>query len=169
MSHEIHNQQFQKFRFFKEIGNKQFLGWLGSRLKPRVLPSEQFVFEENETGENFWFQTNGRSAFLMPDHQKAFAFVDPAQKLEEMQRQSEDKKSGCFQFFGLEDIVINHTQLLIDKAAGLEINTTASGEKNMRTRVYSVYCLTLCEFLVLPLNEIDRMKNDYTLIAKKFF
>jgi hypothetical protein len=39
MSHDIHNQYFQKFRFFKEIGSKQFLGWIGSRLRPRILPS----------------------------------------------------------------------------------------------------------------------------------
>lgn len=37
MSAEIHNSYFNKYKFFREIGNKQFLGWLGQRLKPRIM------------------------------------------------------------------------------------------------------------------------------------
>jgi len=40
VSHDIHHQYFKKYRFFREIGNKQFLGWIGSRLKPRIMPAQ---------------------------------------------------------------------------------------------------------------------------------
>lgn len=37
ISHDIHKETFKKFKFFKEIGDRNFLGWLGSRLKPILL------------------------------------------------------------------------------------------------------------------------------------
>jgi hypothetical protein len=68
----------------------------------------------------------------------------------------------------MECIIINHAQLMIDQEEGVVISTTANGEKNMRTRVYSVRTTEHCEFLLLTLNDIDRMKKEHYSIAKRF-
>jgi hypothetical protein len=39
----------------------------------------------------------------------------------------------------------------------------------MRHRVYNIQCLENCEFLVVPLNDLDRMKKEHASIAKRFF
>lgn len=49
-----------------------------------------------------------------------------------------DTQPKVLQYFGIEDIVISHTQLLIDLEEKIEINTTPNGEKNMRKRCYNV-------------------------------
>lgn len=103
----------------------------------------------------------------MREKQKVFAIVDPEKYL--LDQNSLVKKPRCFCFFGVEDIIINHTQLLIDLEDGLHINTTTNGEKNMRNRVYSVQTVSLSEFLVVKLNDLDQMKKENPSIAQRFF
>lgn len=77
ISHEIHHTYFNRFRLFKEIGHKNFLGWLGSRLKPRIFSEKLYVYQEGDIADMFYFQTKGVSAFVLKDCKKFFAVVDP--------------------------------------------------------------------------------------------
>ena len=83
------------------------MAWIGSRLKSQFYSEQQFFYQEGDDVSCFFFMTKGVAAFKIPSENRIFAAVDP----EKFLTQNEEKQR-VFQYFGLEDSVINHTKIV---------------------------------------------------------
>lgn len=73
------------------------------------MTEKQYIYQEGDISDYFFFQTKGVSAFVINTKDSVFAIINPIKSITHT-----SSKSRIFQYFGLEDIVINHTQLMID-------------------------------------------------------
>lgn len=82
VSMEIHREIFQKHGLFSSIGNKNFLSWVGARLKPLCVNENQYFYQENDPINGFYFMTKGCATFMVPWHNNAmYAVIDPEKSL----------------------------------------------------------------------------------------
>ena len=121
------------------------------------------MYEEGDNAEAFYFQTKGVSAFLLNKTNNVFAIVNPQKSI-----CSDTKSNRYFQYFGLEDTIINHTTLLIAQNVGDDLKLNPKGEKIMTRRLFNVKCLHNRECLILQFDDLDRMKRDFQSCTKKF-
>jgi hypothetical protein len=97
------------------------------------MTEKQYIYQAGDISDFFFFQTKGVSAFVINTRETVFAIINPDKSVTH-----KSSKSRIFQYFGLEDIVINHTQLLIDLEDQRDIPVNGNNEKNMTRRVYNV-------------------------------
>jgi len=57
---------FNQFPLFTKIGDKYFITWISSQLKPTILIQGQYVYNEDDEIDGFHFMTKGLSAFTLP-------------------------------------------------------------------------------------------------------
>lgn len=74
----VHKLVFKEYPFFTTIGDKYFITWISSHLKPQILISGQMVYCEDDEIDGFYFMTKGLSAFILPRMSgMIFAIIDP--------------------------------------------------------------------------------------------
>jgi len=109
VSEEIHKESFKKFDLFKNLGNKNFLAWVSSRLKQQLFPVSTYFYQKGDLIDNFYFTIRGVGAFVISEtNNDMFAVIDPVIYLA---RKKKGKRVGknlsVHQYFGAEDLVIN--------------------------------------------------------------
>ena len=101
---EIHRDIFYKHDLFIMLGNKNFLAWIGQRIKPTFVNENQYIYQEGDQIDGFYFMTKGAAAFKIPwSNNVMYAIIDPEKSLNKNPR-----KAKVFQYFGCEDTVWNH-------------------------------------------------------------
>ena len=160
---ELHNiwvrQGFKKFGLFRKLGNKNFLAWVSSRLRPMLYTESSYFYVRGDVIDNFYFGTRGTSAFVMPIHNNAFAIVDP----QAYNSRKNKKKQLIHQYFGLEDVVINVAAVVHDqhRSSDQDFLFSRNGFKTTNRRYFSVQSLQNTEVLILNMIDVDSMKRDY--------
>ena len=81
VSEEIYRDNFSKYNLFSLIGGKQFVAWVGSRLKPHLVTESSFFYQSGDVIDNFYFGLKGISTFVMPNDFKICAVIDPEKSL----------------------------------------------------------------------------------------
>ena len=117
----VHDATFKQHPFFKELGNRCFVSWISSNMKPRMSTPAERLYQEGDEIQEFYFMTKGVCAFIKEKlNNSIIGMVDPNKMLELANKAS---KMKTFQYFGLEDSVYNHLHMLIElrKGKGSEI------------------------------------------------
>jgi len=60
----VHDATFNQHPFFKELGNRYFVTWVSSTMKPRMSSPAQRIYQEGDEIDEFFFMTKGVSAFI---------------------------------------------------------------------------------------------------------
>ena len=60
----VHQTQFTQFPFFTKLGNRYFVTWVSSMLKPRITMAAQRLYSEGDEIDDFYFMTKGIAAFI---------------------------------------------------------------------------------------------------------
>lgn len=66
-----------------------------------------------------------------------------------------------FDFFGCEDSVVNHLQLLLKIDKGKQAEIQKQGEAALNMRVFTTQALTQSEYLTLHYSDLDKMKKSF--------
>ena len=56
---EIHKDFYENFSFFRKVKEKSFLSWVGHRLLPRMIHEKQYLYQETEELNGFYFIKEG--------------------------------------------------------------------------------------------------------------
>lgn len=109
--------------------------------------------------------TKGLASFNIPEmSQMIFAVVDPQEQLN-----LRGMKMNVFQYFGMEDSVLNHINLLMSVEKGSKFQHSSKGESILDKRQYQVSCIKASECLKLDMENIDKMKKDFMGVSVAFF
>ena len=74
------------------------------------------------------------------------------------------------QYFGCEDSIVNTTALVHDRIQLDDcFKFSRNGLQGLHKRFFTVQCVTVCETLIFPFIEMDKMKRDFKMISKTFF
>lgn len=112
----VHDATFHQFPFFKNLGNRYFVTWISSMMKPRLTTPAQRIYSEGDEIDDFYFMTKGVAAFIKEKQNNTIlGVVDP---LKVLQMQTKAAKMKVFQSFGCEDSVYNHLHMLIEIEKG---------------------------------------------------
>ena len=68
---EIHKDVINGFSFFQKVKEKSFLSWVGHRLLPRMIHEKQYLYEETEELNGFYFIQEGNLAFVLANFDNA--------------------------------------------------------------------------------------------------
>ena len=95
-----------------------------------------------------------------------YAVIDPEKSLKNSSR-----RAKVFQFFGCEDSVFNHASLLAARQDSVQTyrKRLMIADKFLSKRIFSVTSLAPSEFLVLTVQELDRMKKEFPGTARAFY
>ena len=166
---EIHRENFSQYPLFKQLGNKHFLAWVGSRFKPRLITESTYMYQRGDNIEDFFFSIKGMSGFVMPEHQnKLYAVIDPEEY--KKNKSKRHRRRIVMQSFGIEDAIINSTAMIHDDLAKDDaFQFSRNGFKFLDKRFLTVQCVTNMEVLVLSYTDIERMKRDFKKPTEDFF
>ena len=101
-------------------------------------------------------------------HELFYAVVDPEKAAEE-NKQTQNPHGYYFQFFGLEDTILNHLKYLIKLKKGRSVNFEKAGDSILNSRQFSLICVQHAECLTLNFAAVDRMKKDYAPVSRRLF
>lgn len=109
--------------------------------------------------------TKGLASFSLPKYNNMIAAViDPEKALN-----LPSMKMETFQFFGIEDSILNHAEVLIaDKKGDLD-NIHIKSDTLLSKRKFQVSCIKEAECLHLDNETIDKMKRDYPKVSSNFY
>lgn len=83
----VHDATFLQFPFFKNIGNRYFITWISSVLKPRQTAPAQRLYSEGDAIDEFYFMTKGVAAFIKEKQNNAIiGIIDPLRALKMEQK-----------------------------------------------------------------------------------
>ena len=78
----IHASIFKQYPLFSNIGNKNFLAWIGSQLKQEILTEGQRIYQDSDIIDNFYFMNKGTAVFTIPKtNDLMFALIDPEKSI----------------------------------------------------------------------------------------
>lgn len=60
----VYQSQFAQFPFFTKLGNRYFITWVSSMLKPRITTAAQRLYAYGDEIDDFYFMTKGIAAFI---------------------------------------------------------------------------------------------------------
>lgn len=67
VSEEIHKDSFIKFNLFRKVGNKNYLGWVSSKLKSQLFADSVYFYMRGDHIDNFYFCIKGVGAFVLSE------------------------------------------------------------------------------------------------------
>ena len=131
------------------------------------MTESSFFYQSGDVIDNFYFGLKGISTFVMPNDFKICAVIDPEKSL------IRSSSMKFFQFFGIEDSIVNHAAYIHDKKqeeSNNEFLFYRNGFKNSTNkRYFTVQCIGNSEVLQLSFKDIDRMKLTFTYSSAAFF
>lgn len=74
-----------------------------------------------------------------------------------------------FQFFGCEDSIYNHLNMLLEVQKGRKEEIQKKGENALNARRFTVECLSTGDYLTLHVTILDKMKKNFQAPSRKFF
>lgn len=114
--------------------------------------------------------TKGIAAFVSTHNQTLdsviVAVMDPLNVLKIRKKKSQ---TAVFQYFGCEDSVLNHLQMLMDISQGKSAEVQRKGEAALSLRRFTVECLHASEYLTMHVSALDRMKKNFKGSSRSFF
>lgn len=82
ISEEIHRDNLKKFDLFTKIGNRNFLAWVASKLRPRFAAENTYMYQKGDKIDNFYFGIRGILCFVLPEQKNMiFGVIDPARSV----------------------------------------------------------------------------------------
>jgi hypothetical protein len=94
-----------------------------------------------------------------------YAVIDPEKVLK-----FPNMKMEVFQYFGIEDSILNH--IYLNKKIedhGADDTNYQKGESLLNKRKFEVSCLKQGEVLALSADSMDMMKRDFQNVSRKFY
>ena len=109
----------------------------------------------------------GLAAWTLPKMSNMiYSIVDPGRETISKER---GRRMKIFQYFGMEDSIMNHLKLLQATKKKKSNTLLKHGEDLLKKRQFTILCLKQSECLQLPMSAIDRMRRDFMSISKRFF
>ena len=112
----------------------------------------------------------GVGAFVMYDMgNSVFSIVDPILHAENKKKKN-SKLLKVYQYFGIEDMVINVAAMVHDEArTDRQFSFMKNGFSVNNNRYFSVQSIRESEVLVLTANDIDFLKRDFPISSTSLF
>jgi hypothetical protein len=74
----VHDATFSQFPFFKNLGNRYFVTWISSFLKPMLTTPAHRLYSEGDEIDEFYFMTKGVAAFIKEkQNNQIIGVIDP--------------------------------------------------------------------------------------------
>lgn len=152
LANHLHKDVMASFELFKqveEMEEKSFLSWVGHRLVPRLTNTKQYLYQETDEMQGFFFIKEGKLAFVLACQENAI--FDKVEKE---------------QMVGFEDYVY------ILKANGMDYEqdlVTLEQNRLMFTRKFTVITLEKVEALELPIDEVIKIQQEFPAVANKLY
>lgn len=145
LADSIHKDVIDKFEFFMKVQEKSFLSWVGHRLLPRLVCSRQYLYQETDEMQGFYFIKEGEVAFVLASFDNAI-----------YQR----RKEGSM--LGFEDYIYHFHQ------AGLSVESLhiIEANKSQFLRKFTVITTNKVEALELPTAEVMKMGAEFPSVQK---
>lgn len=110
LSMTLHRQVFNKYTLFTDIGDRYYITWVSSHLTPSIMLVGQNIYHEEEEIDGFYFMIRGLAAWTLPKMSNMiYSIVDPGRETISKER---GRRMKIFQYFGMEDSIMNHLKLL---------------------------------------------------------
>lgn len=163
----LHRQVFDKYTLFTDVGDRYYITWVSSYLSPSIMLVGQNIYQEGEEIDGFYFMIRGLAAWTLPKMSNMiYSIVDPGRETISQER---GRRMKIFQYFGMEDSVMNHLKLLQATKKKKSNTLLKHGEDLLKKRQFTILCLKQSECLMLPMQAIDRMRRDFMSISTRFF
>ena len=148
LAQEIHKDVTENFTFFRRVKEKSFLSWVGHRLLPRMIHEKQYLYQETEELNGFYFIKEGDLAFVLANFDNAIY-----------------KKVSKGRIIGFED----YSYFLNMKKQGFDSLDALEHNQSSITRKFTVISRTKVQALELPTLEIIRIGREFPAVAELLY